>query len=410
MLRYLNVLFFVVTMLSICNADGIDFIESISIDEAKALAVKQNKYIFIETYATWCIPCRKLEKILQDPELAAYFNKHFVNVRINMDISAYAAEYRDKFDVIFLPTMVMLNTNGVLRFKADRVLSKDDIKSIAEKVLNPNIYVHNMTTGMEASPLSNTGIELRGPETIIHVMGKSTMDLPPDLIRQEAYFRLEFMDGSHKEAAKRYLATQENWDTPTTLRFILDFVTDVKSKEWEYLLLNKEKFVAEIGSEQVERTIQIIIYNYLYQGFPRPTLDEAINHYSLIDPKMCTKMGYTYMLNRYHDECDDDKFKALATTYLDKIDPKDHRTMHQLSMVLFHNPTTIKEAYRLIQLAISTHPNDVDYLSLGAEIALDQKDPKKALNFVNKAISLATESHRNDLYLQIIKNNITKSK
>jgi hypothetical protein len=35
-------------------------------------------------------------------------------------------------------------------------------------------------------------------------------EFPPEILFQEAYLRLEFMDGSHKQAAKKYLSTQEN--------------------------------------------------------------------------------------------------------------------------------------------------------------------------------------------------------
>jgi tetratricopeptide (TPR) repeat protein len=387
---------------------GIQFVEDISLEEAVALAKTAGKHVFIETYATWCIPCRKLEKTLLDPDLVEFFNKNFINVRINMDAAVHAPEYKDKLEVIFLPTIAILNQNGVIRFKADRILSKLELLNIGNKALNPNLYIPNMTTGIESDPISNSGAESRGPETIIHVLGKSTKDLPPDLIRQEAYFRVEFMDGSHMEASRRYLATQPDWTTPINLRFIVDFVSDVKSKEWEFLILNRELFNQNLGKDLVDRSLQVVVYNHLYQGFPRPTLDEAINYYSLFDATTCTQLGYEYVLSRSLDECNNKEFFQKAETYLSKVNPHDHRVMYFLAQIsMDENRERQKIGLNWIEEAITLFPQDIEYHTLASEMYKKTGNHRLAEKSIDKAIELAKNLGRKTSYLENIKNNLS---
>lgn len=404
-----NIFFLIAICFGLGQNNKIDFIESISVDQALSLAQQRGKNVFVETYATWCMPCKKLEKVLQDKEIADYFNKNFINVRVNMDNSPHAPEYKDLLGVIFLPTIAIINQTGYIRFKADRVLSKADILSIANKAQNPNTHIHSMVTGMESTPLSNNGIESRGPETILHVIGNDNSNLPSDLARQEAYFRLELMDGSHDLAAKKFLATQKDWSTELNMRFILDFVSDINSKEWEYLITHRPDFDKTIGKDPVDRTIQILVYNHLHQGYPRPTLEEAINYYSLIDAVKCTQWGHQYMLNRTLEDCNFKDYIEIAQYYVTSINKQDHYVMYNLSRFLF-DAQNLNDAQKWIESAIKIKNLDIDYLALAAEVFNANGEYNKASEFIEQALKLASKENRNPDVLYIIKNNISEKR
>lgn len=56
---------------------GIQFYRG-SWEEALALAKSENKLIFLDVYATWCGPCKKLKKYVFSSEKAGnYFNSKF---------------------------------------------------------------------------------------------------------------------------------------------------------------------------------------------------------------------------------------------------------------------------------------------------------------------------------------------
>ena len=95
-------------------------------------------------------------------------------------------------------------------------------------------------------------------------------DLPPEILRQEAYFRMELMDGSHHIAAKKYLDTQTDWTTEDNMQFIHDFLYDARSKEFEFVIANREACESLLGKSAVNNTINILVNKELERAFPRP--------------------------------------------------------------------------------------------------------------------------------------------
>ncbi len=50
------------------------------VDKAK----KQDKLIFLDIYATWCGPCKMLDRdVYPDPDLGAYYNENFINAKMD---------------------------------------------------------------------------------------------------------------------------------------------------------------------------------------------------------------------------------------------------------------------------------------------------------------------------------------
>lgn len=395
-------------------ASGINFYESISIEKAKELAEKEGKNIFIDTYTDWCIPCKKMEKTFMNDDVADFYNLHFINVRINMDYSEYAPEYRKIFDVIFLPTLLILDKEGTIRFKADKILSASDLISLGKKSLNQNAYLPSMATEIVGSPMESKHRgsikqEVRGPETIIHVMGKGTQNLPPDILRQEAYFRLEFMDGSHIKVAKDYLQTQQDWLTPTNMRFLIDFVPDTRSKEFAFIIANKDKFDKEIGSDQVNISIQMLVYLQLYQGYPRPNFEESKSLFKLVNKEKYNLLTYQYYMSRLQDECKMDEYLGIAEKYLLEINPADDYVMFVMADYLSEVEETKEKTLQWVQKAIKANPNEPDYHFLGAHILFGNGHFKKASTFIDNAIVLAVDQNRKHEHYLKLRDMISKS-
>jgi thiol-disulfide isomerase/thioredoxin len=66
--------------------NGIHFEEGLTWDEIKIKAKRENKDIFVDCYASWCGPCKEMEKnIYPLEEVGNFFNEHFVSVKVQMD-------------------------------------------------------------------------------------------------------------------------------------------------------------------------------------------------------------------------------------------------------------------------------------------------------------------------------------
>lgn len=85
-----NLLFLLFSFLSIfCSgqeANGIKFEKGLTWSELKEKAKKENKYIFLDGYTTWCIPCKKMaEDVFPLKEVGDFFNQNFINVAVQFD-------------------------------------------------------------------------------------------------------------------------------------------------------------------------------------------------------------------------------------------------------------------------------------------------------------------------------------
>ncbi len=71
------------------EGQGIKFEEGLSWHLIKEKAKKENKYIFMDCYTTWCAPCKAMDKyVFQDKSVGDLFNDRFISVKFQMDRTA----------------------------------------------------------------------------------------------------------------------------------------------------------------------------------------------------------------------------------------------------------------------------------------------------------------------------------
>ncbi len=100
--------------------------ESISLTTAKEMAMTQNKYIFIDFYADWCVPCRWMdETTYSDQRILKALKTDFVSVKVNIDdFDGYSL--KEEYKVKVLPTVIVLDNEGkvIRRFEESMSPSK----------------------------------------------------------------------------------------------------------------------------------------------------------------------------------------------------------------------------------------------------------------------------------------------
>lgn len=90
-----------------------------SYDDLLRESRKQKKPIILEFWATWCIPCRKLEnETFANQEFATYINKNFLVYKVNID-TFDGMDIADKYNIDAYPTLVLLDTKNkyITRYK-----------------------------------------------------------------------------------------------------------------------------------------------------------------------------------------------------------------------------------------------------------------------------------------------------
>jgi thioredoxin 1 len=114
--------------------NGIQFYRN-SFAETMTLAKQQNKPIFLDIYATWCGPCKRMKKyVFTNTELGTYFNNHFINLSLNAEASEGNTLCR-KYGIESYPTMCFINPDGSLIKKISNYTNKTDLLKAATLLL-----------------------------------------------------------------------------------------------------------------------------------------------------------------------------------------------------------------------------------------------------------------------------------
>ena len=87
-------------------------------EEALTKAKEEDKFIFLEFYATWCPPCKKLKRTsFKDQKVGSYYNKNFINITIDAE-SKEGLEIARRYGVKTYPTLFIVDANGQPRAKS----------------------------------------------------------------------------------------------------------------------------------------------------------------------------------------------------------------------------------------------------------------------------------------------------
>ncbi|MBB5437282.1 thioredoxin-related protein [Pedobacter sp. AK017] len=109
---------------------GIQWTTGLSWEEIKQKAKQEKKYIFLDVYATWCGPCKEMDKyVYPNDTVGEFFNDRFISVKVQTDqnindeqeIKNWYAEGQiisKTYRIMSLPSFIFLNPNGELAHKA----------------------------------------------------------------------------------------------------------------------------------------------------------------------------------------------------------------------------------------------------------------------------------------------------
>ena len=88
-----------------------ELFQDLTWDAAAAKAKAENKVVFIDFYTSWCMPCKKLDKVTwQDAKVIAYLNEQAVPLKL--DAEKGGKELAQKYKINLYPTMVFINPDG----------------------------------------------------------------------------------------------------------------------------------------------------------------------------------------------------------------------------------------------------------------------------------------------------------
>jgi thioredoxin-related protein len=103
---------------------GIRFEQGLSWQEVLEKAKSENKFIFVDCFATWCAPCKQMDKeVYSNDTIGDYINKAFISVKVQLDTTqndnehikrwyATAHDISRKYKINALPAYLFFAPNG----------------------------------------------------------------------------------------------------------------------------------------------------------------------------------------------------------------------------------------------------------------------------------------------------------
>lgn len=99
------------------TVEGIKFFHG-TWEEALAKAEKENKLIFLDAYASWCGPCKRMAaQTFTKKEVGDFFNANFINYKMDMEKHADGRRLSQKFHLTAYPSLYFLNGKEEVKHK-----------------------------------------------------------------------------------------------------------------------------------------------------------------------------------------------------------------------------------------------------------------------------------------------------
>jgi len=108
---FFSLLILGVTTSLFAKKTAIDFFSG-SLDDAYKSAQKTEKLIFVEVYASWCAPCKVMEKeVFTNKTVGKFYNKNFINLKLDVDAEE-GALFKMKHQIEAIPFFAFMDEQG----------------------------------------------------------------------------------------------------------------------------------------------------------------------------------------------------------------------------------------------------------------------------------------------------------
>lgn len=248
------------------KTDGINFEKDASWAAIKQKAKKENKYIFLDAYATWCIPCRNMAiNIFPQPNVGIFFNKNFINVSVQMDTTKKDDEHvkswykdakmiADFYKIDAYPTYLFFTPDGNLVHRITGASDNaNDFITKATEAFNPKIQYVNLKHEYEKG-------------------------------QRDSVFLLSFIKAAKNanddclyDYINAYLKTQCNLLTQQNIYFIVLGTRQTSDIGFPILLNNPKPINAVIGESERISILSKIVFNE--QIYPLISYNGKIKHH-----------------------------------------------------------------------------------------------------------------------------------
>lgn len=208
-------------LLTHAQAQGIEFFHG-TWTEALEKAKAEQKIIFVDAFATWCGPCKRMAReVFPQQKAGEFFNANFVNMKIDME-SPDNTEFAGKYPVGSYPTLMFIDEKGKVVHREIGARDVDGLLEVARKALGKN------DKSADYEKAYNEG--KRDPEFLLNYVRALNAAGKPSL-----------------KVTNEYLKTQNDLGTDFNIKFLFEGTVEADSRVFDLLIQQKAKAAKLLG-------------------------------------------------------------------------------------------------------------------------------------------------------------------
>ncbi len=227
---------------------NINFQEDPTFKNVLKQAKKENKYIFMDCYTTWCGPCKMLARnVFTKAPVADFFNENFINVKYDME-KGEGIKLKEQFNVTAFPTLLWLDGEGNIVHKVVGAGNADYMLAQGKLAADPQTNLAGLTKRYESGERNSELLSMY--IDALKVCGETG---------KINNITVEFIENMTAEdlAQEKYFAMVEA------------NVTDPLSAPMQLIYKNKPYFIRAIGADRVNALCDKCMQAYTAFVLPR---------------------------------------------------------------------------------------------------------------------------------------------
>lgn len=367
--------FFAVTIPFFLLGQGIEFFHG-DWEEVLKEAKLQGKPVFVDAYASWCGPCKRMARTtFQDPKVGEFMNEHFIPAKFDMEKAA-GIRFGQEFPVQSYPTLFFIDYNGELLLRTVGAKNSDKLLEIAQSVLDNIDYSKDY---QEAYENGN-----RSPEFILEYVISLNRSGKNSQVVANNYFREQNPDLS-KEINQKVLFHAVQYVDSRLFEMMTERMPEIKQLFSQDEIKNQ---ILQAAKNTVERSIEYRVEEILAESMA--TVKEYL-------PEEHEEFVVVHRLEYYKSIKDKEKYAEAAEEFVDFYFNQDNEKVFDICVEcveLFEKDEQFLEFSEKHLKKISRKEDKPVYLQALAQVYFFMNDADKALKYAEKAREMAVEQEK----------------
>jgi thioredoxin-related protein len=348
--------------------DGIQFEEKATWQQVLDKAKKENKFILVDCYTTWCGPCKWMTKeVFPKAAVGAAINPNYISSAFDME-KGEGLELAKKFNIKNYPTYVFLNANGEIVHRGLGSMPAEDFIKLCNDALNPDKQY----------------VTLRNK----YISGNRDVDF----LKNFSYVATDAQDSMANEVFAHYLNEQKDLLSKDNIDMIVALTRSVQDAGFPILQKNKDKFIASIGEKVYKTSIEELVWNEAKKAGKKGTNPEGfrkvIQQYL---PEKTDLLCAEYELSVLKRNNEWKKYVPKAEKFALQFCLNDEERLNDIANNILENfkdKTTLQKALKISLLAVKAESNFITNATT-AEIYTKLGNKKMAKPYAEKAVEQA---------------------